>query len=62
MDEVEHYKCVWDYYMQVVVVSSLVRMAEHPGLHLVVGFEEVEEAKKNKSVRMKLLSKTTVNI
>ena len=44
-DEVEHYKCVWDYYMQVVAVSSLVRMAEQPGLHLVVGLEEVEEAK-----------------
>ena len=48
-DEVEHYKCVWDYYMQVVAVSSLVRMAEQPGLPLVVGLEEVEEAKNTRA-------------
>ena len=48
-DEVEHYKCVWDYHMQVVAVSSLVRMAEQPGLHLVVGLEEVEEAKNTRA-------------
>ena len=42
--------------MEVVAVRSRARMAEQPGLHLVVGLEEEEEAK-NKIVKMILLAK-----
>ena len=50
-DKGEHCKIVWGYYMLVVAVSSRARMAEQPGLHLVVGLEEEEEAKNTRSLK-----------
>ena len=49
------------YYMEVVAVRSRVRMAEQPGLHLVVGLEEEEEAKKQDR-QNETINKTTLNI